>query len=105
MTAIYSKHLVGGLYAPGTHLSVYSVPALSTVVIRDIYAVSQAAGTDVIELTRHSDGSVIFRATSTAAGSAFLRTGRPVVAAGDTLDLTVSAGGSWKLSLDGYLLQ
>jgi hypothetical protein len=101
---VYSTHLVGGLFAVGAHPGIYAVPALDTVVIRDVYCVSQGGLAGTIALTRHSDGSPILEGTSATIHTVAARTGRAVLETGDSVDLTITGAPTWTVSLDGYVL-
>lgn len=102
MAYVYSKRLAEEAAATAGSSVVYTVPASTTAVIRDITLLCESAGANSLVLYR-TGGAVLYFASSVAANTYFHEEGRKVLQAGESITLGVGAG-TWSVAVSGYEL-
>ena len=102
MAYVYSLRIAEQTAATAGTTPLYTVPSAKTLIVRDICALCESAGTNVAGVLRTGGPFVAFW-SSAAANTFFERKGRMVFNAGDFLNLDVGSG-TWQVSLSGYLL-
>ena len=102
MAYVYSQRLVEKSAATTGSSVVYTVPAGTTAVLRDITLICESAGTNTLVLYR-TGGAVLYFATSAAVNTYFHEEGRKVLQAGESITLGIGAG-TWSVAVSGYEL-
>lgn len=97
------KRLAGPTQLTNSASTVYTTPALTTAVVRDITVANTTAGAVTFTLSVGADaaGTRLYSAVSIPANSTFQRTGNIVLAAGETLQAYASANSSLTLTING----
>jgi hypothetical protein len=102
MASVYSTELYSGAISASGVTDLYTVPANSTLVVRDITVLAESAGAN-IALLEKVGGAPIWFGSSITANTYFHQEGRWVFDAGEVLAADLGSG-VWAFHLSGYVL-